>query len=116
MVGEAEGEIGGAAKQASQFPPANFPTLYMDGFANIAPQGSVIKLYIYRSDVEMTGLPENKPQIFAQVIMPVSAFIQSALFLHDSLEKLVKNKHIEQSLVDTIRISLKPPPPPESGG
>ena len=89
------------------FPPPTLPTLYCDGIANLAPSPQVVKFYLFRQDPDMMGKPRYKNQILAQVIMPVRAFIYSALFFENSLKQFVEQGTIPQEVVDEMKRAIQ---------
>ncbi len=100
---------------AGKYPPANLPLLYADGFANAAPQGGVMKIYLFRNDAELTGLAQTKPQLFAQLVLPLQGFVQAALFFNWALDHLIRENQIDKALVDTVRAQFEASQKPRQG-
>jgi hypothetical protein len=85
------------------FPPSTLHTLYCDGISNLAPNPHVMKFYLFRADPDMLGKPGYKNQTIAQVVMPISAFIQTSLFFDRALKQFTEQGVIPQQLVNEIK-------------
>lgn len=95
-----------AAPPLHGFPPPNMPSLYMDGIANVSPQGGVIKCYVVRVDAEFGGGSESRSQVVAQLVMPIHAFVQTTLFFQKALENLMAQGQIDSALVEVLRENI----------
>jgi hypothetical protein len=62
-----------------------------------------MRFYLFRSDPDQVGKPKFKNQILAQIIMPVPAFIHTALFFERGLKQFIEQGTISPDLVDQIR-------------
>jgi hypothetical protein len=75
---------------AGAFPAPTIPTVFADGVMNLAPSTNVVKFYLYRIDPSMKGGSNYLNQAFAQVVMPLVGFAQTAVFFELALKDLVK--------------------------
>ena len=73
------------------FPSAQIPTVFVDGFLNVAPGDGIVKFYLYRTDPDQLGAPKFQNQVVAQIVMPISGFIHSIVFAKDTIKKLAAN-------------------------
>lgn len=87
------------------FPSSALPTVFADGIANVAPANGVIRFYLYRSDPDQVGGPAYKNQAIAQVVMPVSGFLQAAAFFEKSVDFFVSQGTIAHDAVIFARKS-----------
>jgi hypothetical protein len=78
----------------SDFPPAQLPTVFADGVINLATTSSIAKFYLARNDPSFTGDNRNRMQIFAQVVMPLSGFLQAFAFFERTIDNMGKNNPI----------------------
>lgn len=85
------------------FPPANIATVFADGILNAAPSASVVKFYLYRTDPDQGGAAKFKNQVFAQVVMPLTGFIQAAVFFERVIKQFTSTGVIPESIVNDIR-------------
>ncbi len=89
------------------FPPLTVPAIFCDGVANLAPSKNVVKFYLFRSDPDQAGKPQYKNQILAQIIMPTTAFIYTALFFERGLNQFVAQGAISPDTVKKIKDTLQ---------
>ena len=85
------------------FPASTIPTIFCDGIVNLAPIANAMRLYLFRSDPDQVGKPKFKNQILAQIIMPVPAFIHTALFFERGLKQFVEQGTIPPDMVEQIK-------------
>jgi hypothetical protein len=97
---------------ATGFPPLGTPVAFADGVTSISYSTSVIKFYLYRTDSDVGGAPKSQNNIVGQIVMPVEGFVQTAIFLHNTIPSLVEKKVISQSEVDTILALVRQPAGP----
>jgi hypothetical protein len=79
------------ARKLASFPPPNIPTIFADGVLNVAHTDETVKFYLGRldpSETESSGGPRD--QAIAQVIMPVSAFLETVEFFSSVVDKVKK--------------------------
>jgi hypothetical protein len=62
-----------------------------------------MRFYLFRSDPDQVGKPKFKNQILTQIIMPVPAFIHTALFFERSLKQFVEQGTISPDMVEQIK-------------
>jgi hypothetical protein len=85
------------------FPPANFSTVYIDGITNINITTNVVKLYLFRNDPSIDGSAQLRQTTFAQLVLPLEAFIPTVIFLSGALDDMVAQGTVAQSQVDTLK-------------
>lgn len=90
-------------KPAQGIPPASIPTVFADGVANLAPTSEIMKFYLYRSDPDILAKPEYQNQVVAQIIMPLSAFVEVALFFERALQSLVSRGLVSNEMLASIK-------------
>jgi hypothetical protein len=78
----------------------------VDAVANIWPSGHTVKMYLVRTDPEISGKAEFKNHVIAQLIMPTDGFVQTVLFLSNALEGLIESKAIDKEFVESMRVAL----------
>jgi len=86
----------------SGFPPPYLPILFADGVVQIAPSHQAVKFYLYRTDPDTAGLNAYKNQVFAQIVMPTVAFVQTCLFFERTLKQMVAANFVPQAQVDAM--------------
>jgi hypothetical protein len=87
------------------YPPSTLPTVYADGILNLSNTQQVVKMYLTRHDPSLgpeDDLPQQQ-QVFAQLLMPVAAFVQSVLFLEAAMNRLAKTNVVKQADIDESR-------------
>ena len=89
---------------APLFPAEALPTVFADGVANLAQSGEVVKFYLTRTDPSTNIPSESKVQIFAQVVMSMTGFIDAAHFFEQALDNYVKNGVISQERRNDARV------------
>jgi hypothetical protein len=92
-----------------EFPPASLPTIYADGIVNLAHSGSLARFYLMRTDPSLDGSERYQVQAFAQVVMPLLALVQTAVFLEIEVKRLVSRGLVDQKFVDEARRVLGTP-------
>ena len=63
----------------------------------------MIRFYLYRSDPEQAGGSEYKNQIFAQVIMPIAAFVQVSAFFERAVQQFAAQGIIPAEIVEAAK-------------
>ena len=94
---------------AEGFPPQDLPTIFADMVANVAPTSSNIRMYLLRSDSDVSGANRVRNVPVAQIIMPVEGFVNMAVFLNQAVDKLVNVGLINREQVDWQRQQLHGP-------
>lgn len=89
------------------FPAPTIPTIFCDGILNLAPIAQAMRFYLFRSDPDQVGKPKFKNQILAQIIMPVPAFIHTALFFERGLQQFIEQGTISPDMVDQIKQAIQ---------
>jgi hypothetical protein len=88
----------------SEFPPADIPTVFTDGAANMAYGNSMVRLYLARHDPSLRPHdPSSKRQVFMQLVMPLNGFIETALFFETVLSQLVTQGIVTEEQLDQLR-------------
>lgn len=85
------------------FPPATLPTLYVDGISSIAPSPFVVKFYLARIEPHLRAENKSLIQPFAQMVMPMDGFLQTAMFFENVVKNLLAQGTISQQQVDVAR-------------
>jgi hypothetical protein len=85
------------------FPAPTIPTIFCDGILNLAPSAQVVRFYLFRSDPDQTGKLKFKNHILAQIIMPIPAFIHTALFFERGLKQFAEQGTISPDMIDKIK-------------
>lgn len=92
----------------SEFPPLQYGTIYMDGILNITVTGNaVVKVYIYRLDGSFRGNNTNSVAPFAQLVMPIEAFVTTAFAMEKQVQELVKRNIIAADMVERVRRTVE---------
>lgn len=91
------------APKPSLFPDANIPTVFADGVSNFQPAPETGRFYLVRFDPAVNGKPESAVHAVAQVVMPLSAFVQTTIFFENMLRIAVADGHVTQADVDDVR-------------
>jgi hypothetical protein len=71
------------------FPSPSLPTIFADGVSNFFHSPEVGKFYFSRIDPELEGGPEIQQQIVAQVVMPMTSFVNTAAFFMKAVDRLI---------------------------
>jgi hypothetical protein len=58
---------------------------------------------LFRSDPDQTGKPSYKPQILAQIVMPIPSFIHTTLFFEKGIKHFVEQGLISSDIVEKIK-------------
>jgi hypothetical protein len=104
--GRAENAPHAPSVTADEFLPAQFPTIFTDGFWNVAVnKNGVIKIYLVRNDPAFNS-SNNRLTVFSQLVVPIGGFIASVIFLEKQLKALVADGHVSQQQVDEARAIL----------
>jgi hypothetical protein len=88
---------------APGIPPALLPTVFADGFANIAPGLGVVRFYLYRTDPDAAGRPHYRNQVIAQVVMPLTGFVHASVFFEKMVKQLLAQGAITPEMIDQLR-------------
>jgi hypothetical protein len=91
----------------SEFPPPQLPTVFADGVTNLATSLSVAKFYLARNDPSLTGDGQNRLQVFAQIIMPISGFLQAFAFFERTIDNMAKDNPTIARELAAARKALK---------
>lgn len=92
------------------FPDAQIPTFFADGVSNFATIYGTVRFYLARQYPENIGGGTYKNQPFAQVIMPVSAFVQMTTFFEKALKHFATNGTISLDVINAARALEKAEP------
>ncbi len=92
----------GAGQQAS-YPSPALPTIFADGVLNFQPGQQVVKFYLFAFEASTTSVSEHRFNPVAQVVMPVSAFLNTVAFFDSVAQRLVKDGVVSQAELDQTR-------------
>lgn len=92
----------GGAKSVP-YPPLGFPTVFADAALNMAPQDGVVRFYLARLDPAMDGSLNSQFQPVIQVAMPVTGFLQMAVFFQAAIDEYVKRGIVSKTQLDELR-------------
>jgi hypothetical protein len=94
-----------ADEKNERYDTRNIPALFADGAQSIANSREVVKVYFGRldSDPTIVGPPTVVP--FLQIVMPVSGFVDTALFFERRLKVMIDEGTISAESVDALRNS-----------
>jgi hypothetical protein len=87
------------------FPLSTIPTLYADGVVNIAPSPNIAKFYFFRSDPDQSAAPQYQNQVVAQIVMPISGFLQMAAFFEKAAKTFAERGTFSKELWENSRKS-----------
>lgn len=87
----------------SQFPPADLPTVFVDGVLNIANSPTLVRFYLARFNPTLDGSSQTQTQPVTQVIMPFDSFVQTTIFFQRALDNFINQGLISQDRVQEIR-------------
>lgn len=90
-----------------QFPAPTLPAVFIDGVASLLYNQQVVKFYLSRLDPSLTGQGAPKMTEVAQVVMPLSGFVMTAIFFEDMLGRMVEAGLVQQKDVDQLREQAK---------
>jgi hypothetical protein len=97
--GEAQSMVEIVAIQ-EDFPASGMPTVYADGVTTIQPTPEVIKFYLARIDPNLKADGRALTQPFAQVVMPMSGFLQTVAFFGKMVQNLIDQRVVTKEQVD----------------
>lgn len=85
-----------------EYPSASLPTIYVDAVTSIVWSPEVVKFYVGRFDPDFGASSiHRKRNPFAQVVMPTSSFVYTAMFFQNVLGRLLKDGTITQEMIDS---------------
>jgi hypothetical protein len=85
-----------------EFPRLELPTIFADGVVNILPSKEVVKFYLSRFDPPIVGDANLLQRVIAQVAMPTTAFVQTAVFFQVALNHLVDEGYVSKTEVEAL--------------
>ena len=92
-----------APSPPSAFPAQGVPTIFADGVLNLQHSPQVVKFYLFALEASTSSSAEQRFSPVAQVVMPVSAFINTVAFFDSIAERLVKDGMVTQAELDRTR-------------
>lgn len=92
----AEGEL-------NDYPTPQIPTVFADAVLNLSTTDALAKFYLARNDPSFSGEAPGKVQVFAQVVMPLSGFLQAFAFLEKTIDNMGKNNALIPQLLESAR-------------
>jgi hypothetical protein len=87
-----------------EFPPLNFPLIFTDGVLQMSYGHSMVRMYLARHDPSLN--PNNinaATRPFAQLVMPLNGFLETALFFEATLSRLLNEKIITEQQLNELR-------------
>ena len=87
----------------STFPPPGAPTIFADGVLNLQQSPQVVKFYLFAFEASIGSGAEQRFNPVAQVVMPVSAFINTVAFFDSIADQMVKDGVVAQADLDRTR-------------
>ncbi len=86
------------------YPHPAFPAVFADGVLSIANSSTVVKFYFARTEPSFAGDGTSIQQAFAQVIMPMDAFVATFAFFEVAI-----NRYMHDGLItaDTLEAQRK---------
>ena len=92
-----------APSPSATFPSPSVPTIFADGVLNLQNSPQVVKFYLFALEASTSSSAEQRFTPVAQVVMPVSAFINTVVFFDSVAERLVKDGMVAQADIDRTR-------------
>jgi hypothetical protein len=96
--GEPEGGI---------YPPADIPTIFIDGVMNLANSRYVVKCYLARFDPSIDAKSPYEAHVIAQLIMPIPSFIDTYAFFESGVRRMIKDGVASSDDVERARASYR---------
>lgn len=87
------------------YPPPGLPTHFADGVLNFQSGQQVVKFYLFAFEASTSSMTEHRFNPVAQVVMPVSAFINTVAFFDSVAQKLIKDGVVSQAELDQTRVA-----------
>jgi hypothetical protein len=86
-----------------RYPSEYIPTIFADGVINFNRNQEVVRFYLSRLDPPLDA--EGRPDLrsIAQVVMPVSRFLETAAFFENVLSRLVADGVVKEDDVQKVR-------------
>jgi hypothetical protein len=94
---------GGIMTDNPKHPHPGMPAIFSDGVESMTNNSEVVKFYLARFDPDIQAVGPSEITTVAQVIMPISAFIQTALFFDLRLERLIAEGKTTSAEIDRVR-------------
>ena len=95
----------GPRPPAAAYPAPGLPTIFADGVLNFQPSPQVVKFYLFAFEASTNAVSEQRFNPVAQVVMPMSAFVNTVAFFGSIAERLVKDGVVSQAELDQTRIA-----------
>ncbi len=83
------------------------PVIFTDGVMNVAPTRETARLYLARSNPPIEDSGAGTTMVAAQVVMPMTAFIATALFFQECLSDFIDNGLIHKDTVNEIKRKME---------
>jgi hypothetical protein len=96
-------ESGIVPYEGPKFPDRTFTVIFADAVYSLAQGNGLVKFYLARLDPSIIGDGSSQMVPFAQVVMPVKAFVTTALFFDSQIQSLINNGQITREEIDMIR-------------
>lgn len=79
------------------------PVIFADGVMNVAPSRQTARFYLARSNPPIEDQGAGETVVAAQIVMPMAAFVGTALFFQDCLRDFIAGGLVDQTMVDAIK-------------
>jgi hypothetical protein len=93
----------GTQNPPPEYPPPHFPTVFADGVSNIANTPTIVKFFMMRFEPSLTSSGPQKPQAFAQVIMPMDGFMATFAFFEAAIKRYLSQGTISEERLNEMR-------------
>lgn len=88
------------------YPADNVPVIFADTATNAAHSQEIVKFILARFELSMNTLSDSKLRAAAQIVMPISSFVNLTLFFNDKLDELVRMGVTSKDKIEEARRNL----------
>jgi hypothetical protein len=93
---------------APGYPPVEFVSIYADGVTSVLPGIHTVKFYISRDEPNYVVTEPNKATVVAQVVMPISGFVQTVSFFQTVIKNMETSGTLSPDILEQIRTTVTP--------